>query len=218
MPPIDSILAVLVAGLALSVTPGPSMLYVLSRSVAQGRAAGLASAIGLCLGGMLLAIATALGLAALFAVFDGLVVVLRIAGSAYLAWLGIGMILEARHNARQDMQAQAVRNRTFLDIVHQGIWVELLNPKTVLFFALFLPPFIDPAADPSGRTVSTQMFVLGILVPLTAIPSDLVVAWMGGKMARFLDRARGLREVVAWIGGGVLIAIAVDLQFGLVFA
>ncbi|WP_299839119.1 LysE family translocator [uncultured Jannaschia sp.] len=218
MPPVDSILAVIVAGLALSVTPGPSMLYVLSRSVAQGRAAGLASAIGLCLGGMLLAIATALGLAALFSVFEGLVVILRLAGSAYLAWLGIGMILEARSSARQDLRVQSVTDRSFLDIVRQGIWVELLNPKTVLFFALFLPPFIDPTlADPSGQGIRTQMFVLGILVPLTAIPSDLVVAWMGGKMSRILDRRRTLREVVAWIGGGVLIAIAINLQFEWLF-
>ncbi len=218
MPPVDSILAVIVAGLALSVTPGPSMLYVLSRSVAQGRAAGLASAIGLCLGGMLLAIATALGLAALFSVFEGLVVILRLAGSAYLAWLGIGMILEARSSARQDLRVRSVTDRSFLDIVRQGIWVELLNPKTVLFFALFLPPFIDPTlADPSGQGIRTQMFVLGILVPLTAIPSDLVVAWMGGKMSRILDRRRTLREVVAWIGGGVLIAIAINLQLEWLF-
>ncbi|WP_299650169.1 LysE family translocator [uncultured Jannaschia sp.] len=218
MPPVDSILAVIVAGLALSVTPGPSMLYVLSRSVAQGRAAGLASAIGLCLGGMLLAIATALGLAALFSVFEGLVVILRLAGSAYLAWLGIGMILEARSSARQDLRVRSVTDRSFFDIVRQGIWVELLNPKTVLFFALFLPPFIDPTlADPSGQGIRTQMFVLGILVPLTAIPSDLVVAWMGGKMSRILDRRRTLREVVAWIGGGVLIAIAINLQLEWLF-
>lgn len=218
MPPVDSILAVIVAGLALSVTPGPSMLYVLSRSVAQGRAAGLASAIGLCLGGMLLAIATALGLAALFSVFEGLVVILRLAGSAYLAWLGIGMILEARSSARQDLRVRSVTDRSFFDIVRQGIWVELLNPKTVLFFALFLPPFIDPTlADPSGQGIRTQMFVLGILVPLTAIPSDLVVAWMGGKMSRILDRRRTLREVVAWIGGGMLIAIAINLQLEWLF-
>ena len=218
MPPVDSILAVIVAGLALSVTPGPSMLYVLSRSVAQGRAAGLASAIGLCLGGMLLAIATALGLAALFSVFEGLVVILRLAGSAYLAWLGIGMILEARSSARQDLRVRSVTDRSFFDIVRQGIWVELLNPKTVLFFALFLPPFIDPTlADPSGQGIRTQMFVLGILVPLTAIPSDLVVVWMGGKMSRILDRRRTLREVVAWIGGGVLIAIAINLQLEWLF-
>ncbi|WP_299815978.1 LysE family translocator [uncultured Jannaschia sp.] len=218
MPPLDSVLAVIAAGFALSVTPGPSMLYVLSRSVGQGRAAGFASAIGLCLGGMLLAVATALGLAALFSLFGWLVTVLRIAGSVYLAWLGIGMILEARTNARKDLHTRTVTDRSFFDIVRQGVWVELLNPKTVLFFALFLPPFIDPNLSGSGGgSIRMQMFVLGILVPLTAIPSDLVVAWMGGKMSRTLDRHRRLREVMAWIGGGVLVAIAIDLQLGWAF-
>ena len=83
MPQLDSIIAVIFASLALSVTPGPSMLYVLSRSVGQSRSAGLASALGLGLGGILLAVATALGLAAIFAKFDSLILALRYVGSAY---------------------------------------------------------------------------------------------------------------------------------------
>ena len=90
MPQFDAIVSVALAGLALSATPGPSMLYVLSRSVGQSRAAGLASALGLCVGGMILAIATALGLATLFMRFDWVVVALRYVGSAYLVWSGWG--------------------------------------------------------------------------------------------------------------------------------
>ena len=89
MPSLDAMIAVALAGLALSVTPGPSMLYVLSRTVGQSRAAGLASALGLCLGGVLLAVATALGLAAVFETSGWMVAVLRYVGSAYLmcwAW------------------------------------------------------------------------------------------------------------------------------------
>jgi len=90
MPPIETILAVTLAGFALSATPGPSMLYVLSRSMGQSRYAGLASALGLSLGGVLLAVATALGLAAIFERYEWIVVTLRYAGSAYLIWLGGG--------------------------------------------------------------------------------------------------------------------------------
>ncbi len=92
MPNLESIVAVVLAGLALSATPGPSMLYVLSRSVGQSRAAGLASAIGLGLGGVLLAAATALGLAAVLKQTDWAIDILRIAGSIYLAYLGAQMI------------------------------------------------------------------------------------------------------------------------------
>ena len=95
MPSIESIIAVTLAGLALSATPGPSMLYVVSRSVGQSRAAGLASAIGLGLGGVLLAAATALGLAAVLKQTDWAIDVMRVAGSFYLIYLGLSMIYEA---------------------------------------------------------------------------------------------------------------------------
>lgn len=212
MPPFESILAVAVAGFALSATPGPSMLYVLSRTVGQSRAAGLVSALGLCLGGVLLAIATAWGLGAVFMTSADLVLALKYLGAAYLVWLGIGMIREARTNAREDIAATAVARKPLTQIMWQGVLVELLNPKTVLFFALFLPPFVALDAGMSGPgDVTLQLLLLGILVPLTAIPADLVVAWLGGTMARTLNESRKAREAMAWAGGLVLIGIAVSL-------
>ncbi|MBM2578096.1 LysE family translocator [Jannaschia sp. Os4] len=212
MPSIDTILAVALAGLALSATPGPSMLYVLSRSVGQSRAAGLASAVGLALGGVVLAVATALGLAALFAAVGWLVPVLRIAGSLYLVWLGIGLIREAHATADADLAVHAVSSDPPARILWQGIWVEVLNPKTVLFFALFLPPFVEAGAGPTWL----QLLVLGALVPLTAVPSDLIVAWMGGSAAERLRHSRPARLALAWTGGIVLLLIAANIHLGLV--
>jgi threonine/homoserine/homoserine lactone efflux protein len=209
MPPFESILAVAVAGFALSATPGPSMLYVLSRTVGQSRSAGLASALGLCLGGVLLAVATAWGLGAVFMTFDELVLALKYLGAAYLVWLGIGMILEARANAQADLRATAVARKSLPQIMWQGVLVELLNPKTVLFFALFLPPFV--ALDAPEHDVTLQLLLLGILVPLTAIPADLVVAWLGGTVAKTLNESRKAREAMAWAGGLILIGIAASL-------
>ncbi len=215
MPSLDAVISVSLAGLALSATPGPSMLYVLSRSVGQSRAAGLASALGLGLGGMLLAVATALGLATLFAQFDWLVVALRYLGSAYLVWLGLGMIASARAEAQVALKVSDVSPRSLFSIVWQGVLVELLNPKTVLFFALFLPPFVSLDTGPGLETsVTMQLLLLGILVPLTAIPSDLFVAYMGGTMTRAINHKRALREGLAWAGGLTLIAIALNLHLG----
>jgi threonine/homoserine/homoserine lactone efflux protein len=211
MPEISTILTVIFAGLALSATPGPSMLYVLSRSVGQSRAAGLASAIGLGLGGVILAVATALGLAAVFAQFDWMVVALRYVGSAYLIWLGVGMIRGAHASASLTLAAHKVVPKSFSAIVWQGILVELLNPKTVLFFALFLPPFVQ-AGDGS---VQLQLLVLGALVPLTAIPSDILVAFMGGTVTQAINRSRTARLCMAWLGGLVLIGIAINLHLRL---
>jgi threonine/homoserine/homoserine lactone efflux protein len=209
MPQFDAIVSVALAGLALSATPGPSMLYVLSRSVGQSRAAGLASALGLCLGGMILAIATAMGLATFFLRFDWVVVTLRYVGSAYLIWLGLGMIRSARTDAQVDFDVKEVVHMPISSIIWQGILVEVLNPKTVLFFALFLPPFVT-AGD--GEAAHLQLLLLGILVPLTAIPSDLFVAYMGGTMTNVINREKAVREYLAVVGGIILIGIALNLH------
>jgi threonine/homoserine/homoserine lactone efflux protein len=209
MPPLESLVAVAIAGFALSATPGPSMLYVLSRTVGQSRSAGFASALGLCLGGVLLAVATAWGLGTVFMTFDELVLALKYVGAAYLVWLGIGMIREARAKAHEALAVTAVARTSLPRIMWQGVLVELLNPKTVLFFALFLPPFV--ALEAPEHDVTLQLLLLGILVPLTAIPADLVVAWLGGTMAKTLNESRKAREAMAWAGGLILIGIALSL-------
>ena len=213
MPEFDTMLKVALAGFALSATPGPSMLYVLSRSVGQSRAAGFASAIGLGLGGVALAVATALGLAALLQTFEWVVPVLRYVGAAYLVWLGIGLFRNAYETSDEDMRTHGVRYRSFGSIVWQGIWIEVLNPKTVLFFALFLPPFL--ATDTAPGEVWIKLLVLGILVPLTAIPSDLAVAWMGGTAAERLTHSHTARKALSWVGGLTLVFIAINLHLGL---
>lgn len=213
MPNVEAMIAVVLAGLALSVTPGPSMLYVLSRTVGQSRAAGLASALGLCLGGIILALATALGLAAVFENSSWMVSALRYVGSAYLIWLGIDMIRGAKSEAQKTLDVEKVRHKPLFSIIWQGVIVEVLNPKTVLFFALFLPPFINAGdLQVADVSVTMQLLVLGALVPLTAIPSDLVVAYMGGTMSKLINRKRAMRERMAWAGGLILIAIAINLH------
>lgn len=213
MPSLDAMIAVAFAGLALSVTPGPSMLYILSRTVGQSRAAGLASAFGLCLGGIVLAVATALGLAAVFETSAWMVVALRYVGSAYLVWLGVDLIRSAKSEAQKSFDIERVQQKSLSSIVWQGVIVEVLNPKTVLFFALFLPPFLV-ASDVSAveSNVTMQLLVLGALVPLTAIPCDLMVAYMGGTMTQAINRKRVMRERMTWAGGLILIVIAINLH------
>jgi len=216
MPPYENIIAVLIAGFLLSATPGPSMLYVLSRSVGQSRAAGLASALGLALGGVVLAIATALGLGQLFQQVPQIVVVLKYIGSAYLVWLGVSMIWGAHSGAQEELSVRDVKQRTFGNIIWQGVLVEVLNPKTVLFFALFLPPFVG-TGEAHVENMQTQLLVLGALVPLTAIPSDIIIAFLGGTLAQNLNNHRRFREGFAWGGGLMLIVIAANLHFGFLF-
>ena len=214
MPNLETMFAVALAGLVLSATPGPSMLYVLSRSAGQSRAAGYASAVGLGLGGILLAIATAFGLAALFRQFEWLMTGLRFLGSIYLVYLGYGLIRDAYMTLDLSVTDTPPVQQSFWQIVWQGMWVELLNPKTVLFFALLLPPFVDP--NLAGTALQAQLVVLGILVPLTAIPSDIMVAWLVATLLQSVARNPGSRKLLAWSGGLALVAIAVNIHFDFV--
>lgn len=209
MPSFETIILVTVAGLALSATPGPSMLYVLSRSVGQSRAAGLASALGLGLGGIILAMVAALGLAALFRESTIAITALKVAGAIYLLYLGVQMLLEARAQRHADFEVRSVETHGFLTIVWQGVLVEVMNPKTVLFFMLFIPPFVSA----SEGNVMLQMLILGALVPLTAVPSDIVVAFIGGSVAAAVKGNPNVRVALSLVGGLVLIGIGVSLLF-----
>ncbi|MEO0359971.1 MAG: LysE family translocator [Pseudomonadota bacterium] len=209
MPTIESLIAVAVAGLALSVSPGPSMLYVLSRSVGQSRMAGLASAIGLGIGGVILAVLAALGLAAVFQNSATAQTVLKYAGSAYLIYLGVQMAAEAVGRSEpDDLVVSEVKKASFFSIVWQGVLVEVLNPKTIIFFVLFIPPFVDANG---GGDVVTQLLILGALVPLTAIPSDVFVAYLGGSVAETVRSRPAVGNTLSILGGVILIAIGLSL-------
>ena len=205
MPEWKTIIIVALAGLALSASPGPSMLYVLSRSIGQSHRAGLVSAAGLAVGGFVHVVAAALGLAALFiwlpVVFTGL----KLAGALYLCYLGIDMILDKP--AARGGEVKKVQPLSLRQIFYQGILVEVLNPKTLLFFVAFLPQFVNPERG----SVSMQMLILGALVPLTAIPSDLIVALTGGGIAARLARSPTASQALNWLGGLILILLGLNL-------
>ncbi|MEM8862702.1 MAG: LysE family translocator [Chloroflexota bacterium] len=208
MPSIETMLAVAAAGLLLSVSPGPSMLYVLSRSVGQSRAAGLASALGLGLGGVLLAVIAAFGLAVIFQQSELIYRGVTIAGALYIIYLGLQILWEEFQGGDQDeAELEKVERQGFFRIVYQGILVEALNPKTILFFMAFIPPFVDSTRG----DVTTQMLILGALVPLTAVPSDLVVAFAGGSIAEWIRKNSTGASILTWIGGLVLIGIGASL-------
>ncbi len=206
MPSLDTILAVAVAGLLLSATPGPSMLYVLSRSIGQSKGAGLASTAGLAIGGILLAVASALGLIAVIRYSPKLYTFIQLAGAAYLFYLGVIMIRSA---GKDDMTVREVKNYSYSKILRQGILVEILNPKTALFFLAFIPQFVNYESS----DITIQLLILGLLVPLTAIPSDIIVSIGGGSLASCLSKKPKVGYILAWLSGLILIGLALRLLF-----
>lgn len=200
------LLAFVGASLALALTPGPAVVYIVARTLAQGRACGLASVLGVALGNLSNAVGAALGLAALFAVSSAAFTVVKWAGAAYLVYLGIRMWLAAPAAVRDVSPRAPVQplRRVFRD----GFMVALLNPKTTLFFAAFLPQFMDAHASPLVQTLALGSVFVGI-----ACCTDLIYVLTASVIAPRLNRAA--RHAVwgnrlagtSFIGLGVLTAM-----------
>jgi len=188
---------------ALNVTPGPSILYVMSRSVGQGRTAGLVSALGLGTGSLIHAGAAALGLSVILAYSPLAYTAVKYLGAGYLVYLGVRILLARDRQLSTAVLARASLTRVFW----QGVVTELLNPKIVLFFMSFLPQFVDPARG----SVAGQTLFLGLLFHVTGVPINMLVAVVGGAIASWLSQNPVFARVRDGLAGAVLIGLGVRL-------
>lgn len=191
--------AFLLASFVLAVTPGPGVLYIVTRSLVQGRRFGLVSVAGVALGNLGNALAAAVGLAALFAVSSLAFSVVKYAGALYLAYLGVQMLRSSSTGNSTAVPVAAPLARVFRD----GFVVALLNPKTTVFFAAFLPQFLSPNAPPMFQSMA-----LGFLFVAIAALTDSVYALAAGAAAPVL-RGSACRRLGQRIGGGVFIGLGV---------
>jgi threonine/homoserine/homoserine lactone efflux protein len=178
------------AALALIAIPGPNMLYVATRSMSEGRQAGIASALGLLTGTGINVLAAAAGLSALIASSDVAYDALRDAGAAYLVFLGVKALANRGAEPSAPPRGRAYR---------QAIVVQLLNPKVTLFFLAFLPQFVDPARGP----VATQVLILGAILGALGFVMDCGYAFAASSAARRLRTFRHGSRVT----GAVYIAL-----------
>jgi threonine/homoserine/homoserine lactone efflux protein len=195
--------AFLVASFILAVTPGPGVFYIVTRSVLQGRRSGLASVSGVALGNLGNAVGASLGLAALFVVSSAAFTIVKYAGALYLVYLGIQALRAAPANGVAAPGA-ARPARIFRD----GFVVALLNPKTAVFFAAFLPQFMSADASPPLQSVA-----LGALFVLMAAVTDTAYAFAAGAVAPLLASARGIRDAGRYLTGGAFIGLGVFTAF-----
>jgi threonine/homoserine/homoserine lactone efflux protein len=192
--------AFLLASLALALTPGPGVIYIVTRSLADGRRAGLASAGGVACGNLGAALAATVGLAALLALSTWAFAIGKYAGAAYLVYLGV-QILRARPS---EGAAAHVRSAPVSRVFRDGCLVALLNPKTALFFAAFLPQFIDPEA----ATFRQSLLLASVFVAIAAV-TDTLYALLAGTLAPLLGRARAARDGGRYLAGGTLIGLGI---------
>lgn len=204
MPSTHSILLFMAAALALNLSPGPSILYILSRSVGQGREAGLVSVLGLATATLTHAVATALGLSTLFLYSPLTFAIVKYLGAAYLIYLGVSTLL-----SRGTFYAAATTAipSSLAMVYRQGVVTDLLNPKVALFFISFLPQFVDPSAG----SPTLQILLFGLLFHVTGVPVNLLVALAGGHLATLLALRPSFARIQNWISGTVLVALGLRL-------
>ncbi|WP_095081123.1 LysE family translocator [Pseudomonas sp. Irchel s3h17] len=197
--------------LALAVVyllPGPDMILLLQTGARQGKAAALATAIGLAIArGCHVALA-ALGLAALFKAAPWTFDIVRLAGAAYLLWLGIQCL---RSNMLPNLNADGtcVSRLDWREAIQRGLLTNLLNPKALLFCSVLLPQFIDPQTGP----VLTQFTTLGGVLVLVGLLFDSAYALIGAALGRWLTRSPSAQRVQQWLFGSLLIGFALRLTF-----
>ena len=198
----NSLLLFMIATVTLNVTPGPDMLYVIARSVGQGRAAGIASALGIAAGCFVHLLAVTLGLASLMIAIPTAYEIVKFTGAAYLIYLGVRTFT----SRRQKNSAKSIEEARLRTIFAQGIVTNVLNPKVALFFLAFLPQFVH-----RENNVAAQIIFLGVLFNTSGTLVNIIVAPVASYMGiQFKTRIRN-SSIFRWLTGGIFIGLGVRL-------
>ena len=198
----------LTAAVLLAVAPGPGMLYVLARSLAGGKREGVLSAFGTFLGGMVHVFAAALGVSIILAKSAVAFATVKYVGAAYLCFLGVRMILDARkHDAALEV-APALRPAR--NPLWQGVATEVLNPKTALFFLSFIPQFVSRG---DGQ-VFLQFVMLGTISVVLNTTADLIVIALAGPLGERIRSSATFRQRQRTVTGAIIIGLGTYLATG----
>ena len=186
------------------VIPGPSVLFVVGRTLAHGRRTALASVVGNELGEFVLAAVAALGVGSLIQRSAVLFTVMKLAGAAYLVYLGVRALMQRKEHAVAEILAP---DRTTLRAVADGFLVGVANPKAAVFFAAVLPQFVNRSAG----NVPVQMLLLGFLFVLIALISDSAWAAVAGVARSWFGRSPRRMEMIGGVGGLAMIGLGITL-------
>jgi threonine/homoserine/homoserine lactone efflux protein len=196
----------LTAAVLLAIAPGPGMLYVLARSLAGGKREGVLSALGTFLGGMVHVFAAALGVSIILAKSALAFATVKYVGAAYLCFLGVRMILDARkENAAPDAVPDAGKRAR--NPLWQGVATEVLNPKTALFFLAFIPQFVNRG---SGH-VFLQFVALGAISVVMNTTADLIVIAMAGPLGERMRASATFRRRLRTVTGAIMMGLGTYL-------
>lgn len=204
MPEKTAFLTFLFAAFMLNIAPGPDMLYVIGRSLGQGRKAGIVSALGIFVGCWVHILAAAFGIAALLRSSPVAFNMVRYAGAAYLVYLGTKMIVQ-----RSNLAQQQPKPASLTSIFRQGVITNVLNPKVALFFLAFLPQFVGAHRG----SVVWQILLLGLIFNVGGTAVNLGVAYAGGTLGQLLRRNARFARMQQWFTGLVFIGLGARLAW-----
>jgi threonine/homoserine/homoserine lactone efflux protein len=189
----------IVAAVAMLLTPGPAVMYIVTRSIDQGRRAGLASVLGIQTGTLFHVAAAALGLSAILVSSALAFNVVKLLGAAYLIYLGLRKLL----SREQAQETRVVERASLRRIYSQGVIVNILNPKTALFFFAFLPQF----ADASRGSVPAQMLLLGCIFTGLALLTDGTYAMLAGTAGNWLKSNPYFLRAERYLAGSIYVGL-----------
>ncbi|WHA43407.1 LysE family translocator [Agrobacterium larrymoorei] len=205
MPSYELLAAFFVTTALFAYIPGPAMLYAAAQTMARGRFAGLMAVLGIHVGCYVHIFAAAAGLSVLFQAVPWLYLAVKLGGACYLIWLGFSMLRSKLEDGTASVMIEPKSaKRAFVD----SIIVDVLNPKTALFFLAFLPQFVDPAAE---FPVWLQFLILGVAVNLIFSSADLVGVLLAGAMVGRLKRSSFAQAIARRAAGTVLMGLGVHL-------
>jgi RhtB (resistance to homoserine/threonine) family protein len=194
----------LVTGILLNLTPGPDTLYILGRSLSQGRRAGVASVLGISTGSLVHTLAAAFGLSAVLAASPAAFAVIKLAGAAYLVYLGVRMLLTRSGGS---VTPSGFSSAGFRAVYRQGVLTNVLNPKVALFFLALMPQFI--AAESTEKIAA--FITLGLCFITTGTLWCLCLAVFSARLGEKLRRNPRVADILNRVTGGVFIFLGVRL-------
>lgn len=203
----DILFAFFVAALLFAYMPGPALIYTAAQTMARGRRAGFMAALGLHMGGYVHVLAATLGLSALFQLIPVLYTALKIVGALYLVWLGISIL---RQKSAGSSVTPVAEPKSGKRAFAESIVVEVLNPKSVLFYVAFLPQFVDPAGL---WPVWIQFLLLGSMVNMLFGSADLIAVLLTDKVLAAVGKSGWKEKLMRLCGGTMLIALGARLAF-----
>lgn len=204
MPSVETLLAFFAATALFAYMPGPAVLYTAAQTISRGRRAGFMAAAGIHLGCYAHVFAAAFGLSAIFTAVPTLYFALKLAGGAYLVFLGVQMIRTRIDAGPVPSLPKKSARRAFVD----SILVEVLNPKAAIFFIAFLPQFVSPEA---GFPIWLQFLILGTIVNFAFASADIATVFFASEVKKRLVKTSKFQDFTRWIGGTLLVGLGLKL-------